>query len=456
MSAFKIFVVDDDEWYRKLLAYNLSLNPDYEVTPFSSGKELLDHLHQKPDLITLDYRLPDTDGAALLKKIRLEDEQIPIIMISEQDDIEVAVSLLKDGAYDYIVKSMEIQGRLLAAADRARKTKDLQTEVTVLRREVQKKYDFRTSIVGDSPAMHTVFDMVAKAAATNITVLITGETGTGKEVVAKAIHYHSARQDKPFVAVNVAAIPRELIESELFGHEKGAFTGAMARRIGKFEEADGGTLFLDEIGELDINLQVKLLRVLQEKEVTRVGGTGPIKVSCRIIAATHQNLKEAVKNKTFREDLYYRLFGLPLELPPLRDRGNDILLLARKFIESFAKENDIPPIPLSSSAQRKLLAAAFPGNVRQLRAVVELALITANGSEIQADDLRMGEDDVLPALMSDEMTMRQYNFRILNTFLEKYKQDIPTVATKLDISVATIYRMLKEQKDPTPEPEEKA
>lgn len=445
--AFNIFVVEDDEWYQKLLSYNLSLNPDHVITTFSTGSEMLRSLHLKPDLITLDYRLPDMNGAEIMRRVRAHDEEIPVIIISQQDDIEVAVQLLREGAYDYIVKSMEIQGRLLAAADRVRKSKALQEEVTDLRREVQKKYDFRSAILGDSERMHKVFELVAKAAETSITVLVSGETGTGKEVVAKAIHYYSIRKAKPFVAVNVAAIPRELIESELFGHEKGAFTGAAARRIGKFEEADGGTLFLDEIGELDINLQVKLLRVLQEKEVTRIGGTSAVKTNCRIIAATHQNLKEAVKAKRFREDLYYRLFGLPIELPPLRDRGNDIILLAKKFIQSFCEENELPVPGISQAAQRKLLSYRFPGNVRQLKAIVELAVVTSNTKEIMPGDLQTDDDDVLPNLMAEEMTMRQYSMRVLNAYLEKYDHDIPVVAAKLDISVATIYRMLKEQKE---------
>jgi two-component system response regulator AtoC len=442
--SFNIFVVEDDEWYQKLLNYNLSLNPDHVITTFSNGGDMLKNLHQRPDLITLDYRLPDMTGGEVMRKIQAFDDTIPVIIISQQDDIEIAVQLLREGAYDYIVKTMEIQGRLLAAADRVRKSKALQNEVSDLRKEVQRKYDFRSSMVGDSPEMNKVFDLVAKAAETNISVLISGETGTGKEVVAKAIHYHSTRKNKPFVAVNVAAIPKDLIESELFGHEKGAFTGASARRIGKFEEADGGTLFLDEIGELDISLQVKLLRVLQEKEVVRIGGNAPVKTNCRIVTATHRNLKEAVKNKDFREDLYYRLFGLPIELPALRERGHDIILLAKKFKEAFCEENHLEAPDLTPSAQKKLLAFDWPGNVRQLKAIMELAVVTCNGKEITPDDLRI--DSVSPAVET-EMTLRQHNLNILKSYLDRYQQDIPAVAAKLDISVATIYRMLKELKD---------
>ena len=229
------------------------------------------------------------------------------------------------GAYDYISKSEDIKDRLLNTVKNIRNGIGLKREISTLRREVQKKYSFRESILGESPAIKTVYDLIDKALSTNITVIISGETGTGKELVAKAIHYNSKRKDKPFVTVNVAAIPSELIESELFGHEKGAFTGAAYRRIGRFEEADGGTLFLDEIGEMELNLQAKLLRVLQEKEIVRIGSNKPVKTDCRIVVATNKNLKEEVKKGNFREDLYYRLLGLPIELPPLRERANDIL-----------------------------------------------------------------------------------------------------------------------------------
>ena len=313
----KIFVVEDNEWYNKLLVYTLSLNPDYEVRSFFNGRDFLNCLNESPDIVTLDYRLPDLSGLDVLKRIRQENDDVQVILISGQEDINLVVTLLKMGAYDYIIKSDDIKERLLNTIQNLTKDLSLKKEILTLKKEVQKKYSFRQTILGESPAIKNVYELVDKALEINITVIISGETGTGKELVAKAIHYNSKRKEKPFVAVNVPAIPSELIESELFGHEKGSFTGASFRRIGRFEEADGGTLFLDEIGEMEQNLQTKLLRVLQEKEIVRVGSNKPIKTDCRIITATNKNLKEEVRKGKFREDLYYRLLGLPIELPPL-------------------------------------------------------------------------------------------------------------------------------------------
>ncbi len=443
-TPFKIFVVEDNEWYNKFLVHHLSLNPDYEIESFLNGKDCLNRLNDMPDVITLDYRLPDISGLELLKKIREENEEIQVILISEQDDIEVVVDLLKEGAYDYIVKSDDIRERLLNTVNNIRKGIGLKKELTTLRKEVQKKYDFQNTIVGDSPAIRRIFDLIHKASQTNISVTLTGETGTGKELVAKAIHYNSKRKDRTFVAVNVAALPPDLIESELFGHEKGSFTGASFRRIGKFEEAHGGTLFLDEIGEMDVSFQPKLLRALQEKEITRVGSNQPVKIDCRIIVATNRNLKEEVKSGQFRQDLYYRLFGLPIELPPLRERGKDLLLLARHFISEYCLENEMEPKKLSVEATKKLLGYSFPGNIRELKSVAELAVTMADGQEIQADAIIFGSDDPLPDLLAEELTLREFELRIVRSYLEKYDNNIKLVAEKLDIGVATIYRMLKE------------
>ncbi|MDX5346008.1 MAG: sigma-54 dependent transcriptional regulator, partial [Hymenobacteraceae bacterium] len=340
-SSFKIFIVEDDIWYSELLEYHLSLNPDYEIYKYHSAKDCLQNLHQKPSVVTLDYSLPDKNGADVLKKIKEFDPEIQVVIISGQEDIATAVDLLRKGAYDYIVKDEEAKDRLWNTISNIRQNVDLRTEIEQLKEEVGQKYDFSNVIIGNSDAIKRIYTLIDKASRTNITVSVTGETGTGKELVAKAIHYNSDRRKKPYVAVNVAAIPKELIESELFGHEKGSFTGAVSRRIGKFEEANKGTIFLDEIGELDINLQAKLLRVLQEKEVTRVGGNSVVPIDARIIVATHKNLLEEVKKGKFREDLYYRLLGLPIALPPLRDRGNDIIVLAKHFADEFCKENKL-------------------------------------------------------------------------------------------------------------------
>lgn len=446
-QPFTVFVVEDNEWYNKLLVYTLSLNPDYNVKSFFSGKEILAALHEKPDVVTIDYRLPDMDGEELMRKILAVNPDVEVIVISEQDDIKTAVELLKQGAYDYIVKEKDIRDRLLTTVNNVRKNTSLKERITTLELEVQKKYDFKKNIIGNSPAIEKTFALIEKAINTNITVSITGETGTGKEVVAKAIHYNSARKNKPFVAVNVAALPADLIESELFGYEKGAFTGAVARRIGKFEEADGGTLFLDEIGEMDILFQAKLLRALQEKEVTRLGSNTPVKTDCRIIVATHRNLQELVQQKKFREDLYYRLLGLPIEIPPLRGRGKDVLLLSKFFIDNFCKENGMPMVSLAESAKNKLLAYGYPGNVRELKSMIELAVVMSNGENIEADDITTINQGTLADTLAQELTLKQYTHRIIELYLKKYNDDVKAVADKLDIGKSTIYRYLKDKEE---------
>lgn len=443
----RIFVVEDNEWYNKLLVYTLSLNPDYEVKSFFNARDFLDHPGEWPDIVTLDYRLPDLSGLEVLKRIRHENNEVQVILISEQEDIDLVVTLLKMGAYDYITKSEDIKERLLNTVQNLARDLSLKKEITTLRKEVQKKYSFRQAILGESPGIRNVQDLINKAAETNITVIISGETGTGKELVAKAIHYNSKRKDKPFVAVNVPAIPSELIESELFGHEKGAFTGASFRRIGRFEEANGGTLFLDEIGEMEQNLQTKLLRVLQEKEIVRIGSNKPVKTDCRIITATNRNLKEEVKKGRFREDLYYRLLGLPIEIPPLRERATDILILSRYFMESFCRENNLPLKRFSPEAQKKLMNYSFPGNIRELKSLVELAVTLSVKEEIEANDFAIDPEEPLSILSDVDCTMREYEMKILKATLRKCNNDINLAARKLDIGVSTIYRMLKQEKD---------
>ncbi len=441
-----IFVVEDDEWFQELLIHNLELNPDFEVKAFSTGAEFLAQLHQRPQIVTLDYRLPDMDGEEILGKIKEFDAEIEVIAISEQSEIGTAVALIRQGAYDYIEKNNDIRDRLLNTINNIRKTNHLKERISTLQQEVGQKYDFEKSIIGQSDAIKKVFSLIEKAIKTNITVTVTGETGTGKELVAKAIHYGSKRKDQAFVAVNMAAIPSELIESELFGHEKGAFTGAQMRRIGKFEEANGGTLFLDEIAELDITFQAKLLRALQEREVVRIGSNKPVKFNTRIIVATHRNLIEEVKQGNFREDLYYRLYGLPIELPPLRERGKDVVVLAKFFLENFVRENELPVLAFTNQAQRKLLSYPYPGNIRELKSIVELAAVMANGEEITEDEINFTTSDPLPDLLSQEMTLRDFTNRIIDHYLQRHDQNVKLVADKLDIGVSTIYRMLKERK----------
>ena len=442
-NSLKIFILEDDVWYGSMLHHSLSLNPDYEVKRFENSTEFFRHLHEKPDVVTLDYSLPDMDGGEVLKKIKEVHPDIQVLIISGQEDVGTAVGLLKNGAFDYIVKDDETKDRLWNCILHLKEISGLRQEVEVLKDEVGRKYDFSKFIIGKSDSISKVFSLIEKASKTNITVSITGETGSGKEVVAKAIHYNSDRHKKPFVAVNVAAIPKELIESELFGHEKGAFTGAVTRRIGKFEEANSGTLFLDEIGELDINLQAKLLRVLQEKEITRVGGNEVTPINARIIVATHRNLLQEVQNKNFREDLYYRLIGLPILLPPLRERGNDILILAKHFMDIFCKENNVAKKSLSVEAQQKLLNYSFPGNVRELKSVIELAVVMCDGEIVSPENITINTTAEVNNLLNKEQTLKEYEIQIIQHYLDKYDRDVLLVAKKLDVGKSTLYRMIQ-------------
>lgn len=443
-NGFQIFIVEDDPWYGQILAYHLSLNPDYQVRRFETGKELINHLHHKPDLITLDFSLPDMKGDELFKKVREIQPDLPVIVISSQEDIAIAVKLLKMGVSDYLLKDDATKDLLWNSVMRIRENQRLVKEVETLKEELGQKFNFQKSIIGSSQSLQQVFGLIEKAIKTNINVSITGETGTGKEVVAKAIHYNSNRRKRNFVTVNMAAIPKELIESELFGHEKGAFTGALARKIGKFEEASGGTIFLDEIAEMDLNNQSKLLRVLQEREVIRVGGNEKVKLDVRLIVATHQNLAEKVKAGEFREDLFYRIMGLPISLPPLRERGNDVLVLAKHFIENFTKENKLPALSLSQSAKEKLLKYHYPGNVRELKAIIELAIVMSNEKEITADDIvfnSIGKEEVF---LLEQKSLKEHTRDIIKYYLDKNNNDVMATARQLDIGKSTIYKLLQE------------
>jgi two-component system, NtrC family, response regulator AtoC len=445
MESYKIFIVEDDPWYGEILEYHLSLNPDYSITRFTNGKDCLASLHQKPDLITIDFSLPDYTGDKLFQKIKAADDSLPVIVISGQDEIAVAVNLLKMGVSDYIIKDDNTKDILWNAIIKIKETGRLKKEVEHLKEELGQKFSFDKSIKGQSPALQKIFTLMDKATRTNINVSITGETGTGKEVVAKAIHYNSERKKKNFVAVNMAAIPKELIESELFGHEKGAFTGALARKAGKFEEANGGTIFLDEIAEMDLNLQSKLLRVLQEREVIRVGGNETVKLDIRLLVATHKNLADEVQKGNFREDLYYRIIGLPIELPALRERGSDVLILAKYFTDAFTTENKMAAITLTEEARDKLMRYNYPGNIRELKAMIELAAVMCDGTEIKADDISYTSGKGDESFMAEEKTLRHYTRDIIKYFLKKNDNDVIATALKLDIGKSTIYKMIQQR-----------
>jgi DNA-binding NtrC family response regulator len=326
-----------------------------------------------------------------------------------------------------------------------RENSSLKLEVEELKEQLGQKYSFENTIVGQSVAIKKVHSLIEKAVQSNINVSLSGETGTGKEVVAKAIHYNSERRRKPFIAVNMAAIPKELVESELFGYEKGAFTGANSRRAGKFEEAEGGTIFLDEIAELDLSLQSKILRVIQEREIVRLGSSTSVKFNARLITATHKDLADEVKKGQFREDLYYRIIGLPIELPPLRDRGNDILILARHFSKLFSKDNQLGEFSFSDEAIKKFLAYHYPGNIRELKATVDLACVMSNQHIIQAHDISFNNVKNNRVYTDAERTLREYTIEIITKFLKKYNNNVVEVAKRLDIGKSTIYNMIQKK-----------
>jgi two-component system, NtrC family, response regulator AtoC len=388
--TYRFFVVDDDRHYARLLSYRVSKGVGHEVEVLYSGEEALARLHEgAPDLVLLDIMMPGLDGVETLKRMRKLRPDLPVVMISAQGDVATAVEAMRHGAYDYITKGQDDLVKLDAVVEHVKEKVRLSREVEALRGEVAEKYGLQ-EIVGDSSAMEDVYRLVQKTLRGDLTVAIQGESGTGKELVARAIHYNSNRARGPFVVVNCAAIPRELMESEFFGHEKGSFTGAHARHIGKFEQADGGTLFLDEVGELDLDLQAKLLRALQNREITRVGGSETISFNCRVISATNKDLLRLIHEGGFREDLYYRLFQFPVTLPPLRERGQDVLVLAHHFVEAYKKANpQFSEKALSKEACRAILEHRWPGNVRELKNTVERAILVSDADVIAAGDLML-------------------------------------------------------------------
>jgi two-component system, NtrC family, response regulator AtoC len=442
---YNIFIVEDNALYAQVLKKHL-ISENYLVKVFYNGRDCLAELdNQKPDVLTLDYTLPDISGYDALKGIQEKSPDTHIVIISAQESINTAIELMKKGAYDYITKASDTRERLSNVIKNIYKSDQLKRENIRLKDAVRERYNFRKLIKGNSREIDHVFSLMEKATQTNISVSISGETGTGKELVAKGIHYNSARCSKPFVAVNVSAIPEGLIESELFGHERGAFTSAEFRKTGKFELANTGTLFLDEISDLNMSLQAKLLRVIQERELTRVGGTDLIPLDVRILTATHKNLAKLVSEGKFRQDLYYRLLGLPIELPPLRQRGNDVILLARYFVNEFCKENDMNSKSISDEARRVLFSYHFPGNIRELKALMELACVLTNSDTIKPGHLNLRVEENVHHLLSDEKTLEEYNHEIVKYFLNKYNQNVRLVAAKLEIGKSTIYRMLQKK-----------
>jgi DNA-binding NtrC family response regulator len=449
-----VFIVDDEQAISKLLSYWIKDKWKYDVEIFANGEDVLKKLHLKPDIVLLDIMLPGLDGLETLKRIKQLDQDLPVIMLSAQGSIEVAVESLRLGAFDYFAKPIDLQ-KLEPALRNAIKNYDLLKEVQNLKDEIKKEYSFDNIISADSK-MQEVFKLVTKVLNNDITVLIYGESGTGKELIARAIHYNGRRKDKPFVVVNCASIPRELLESELFGHEKGSFTGAHQRKLGKFELANGGTIFLDEVGELEMLLQAKLLRVIQEKEFERVGGIELIKTDVRIISATNRDLKQAVELKQFREDLFYRLNSFPIFIPPLRHRKGDILVLAQHFLENFNKKLNKTIKGFSKRGLKLIYEYPWPGNIREMENTIERCMIISDREIIDMEDLpaHLRETDTMinidyaGPLFSDDtiIPFEKLKEEAIRHALNVTKGNIVEAAKKLQLGRATIYRLMEKYK----------
>jgi DNA-binding NtrC family response regulator len=448
-------LVDDDQNLLKMMIHHLT-NDGYKVETAANGEEGVEAFKRfQPDLVILDMQMPVMDGMGALKAIKeISPEQI-VMIFSAFDDLETAIALMQAGAYDYLQKPFEVS-RLKQSILNALRHKYLLAEIKNLREEINQKYQF-SNIIGSSGVMQDVFTAVNKIVNTNVTVLLMGESGTGKELIARAIHEHTEnRKQNPYVAVNCAALPEHLLESELFGHEKGAFTGASEKRTGKFEYANGGTLFLDEIGEMPLSMQAKLIRVLQEREFSRLGSNKTIPTDIRIISATNKDLEAMVKKGTFREDLYYRLAVFPIRMPPLRERREDIALLTKYFLEKYSQSMGLEKIPsISQDAHNLLHNYGWPGNVRELENTIQRAMVESIGGDINAAHLTPSIFNVhtdstttrdefeltgktLPQMVAElEKTAIEYA-------LKRFKNNISEVSKYLDVGRTTLYRKMEQ------------
>ena len=447
----RVLLIDDDPRVRASL--KMVLEPIYDILQAGDAQEGLDVFRKdEPNLILLDVILPGTDGLAVLQTLRLESKMTPVIMLTGTKSVKTAVDAMKFGAADYLSKPFDVD-ELRIIIDRVLNSSELEREVKQLRAQVVQRYAFH-NLIGKSQVMQEIYSKIEQVADSRTTVLITGESGTGKELVAKALHYNSSRRERPFIALNCAALPETLIESELFGHEKGSFTDATARRVGQFELANTGTLFLDEIGDLSPITQAKLLRVIQEREFTRIGGVQPIKVDVRIVTATNKNLDDLVRKAQFREDLYYRINVIALVLPPLRERGEDIPLLAKHFLEKRLDEERRPRIEFGKEALELLTRYSWPGNVRELENFVEQAFIwSKNATQITPEHLptlikndsrsTSLRDDTLAGRMSLEKAVMEFEREIILDALKRTNYVQTHAANLLGIS----RRMLKYRMD---------
>jgi two-component system response regulator PilR (NtrC family) len=443
----RILVVDDEDIIRESLSYVLK-KEGYLVEEAGNGKTALDKLLQEPfDLVITDLEMPVMKGIRLLEEVKKLNLQTSVIIITAYGSLDTAISALRSGASDYILKPIEFD-EILIKIRRLFEIKELLLENQVLRKEIHRAYDFE-NIVGKSPQILNIYDMVNTVAETDSTVLITGKSGTGKELIARALHYKSKRKNRAFVPVNCGAISENLIESELFGHKKGAFTGAISDKEGYIKAAEGGTLFLDEVSELPPGLQVKFLRVLQEKEYTPVGTTAPIKVNVRFIASTNRDLKEEVKNSRFREDLYYRLNVIEIHLPSLKDREEDIPILADHFLDKYRKEMKKNIKGIDNQAMRALMSYEWKGEIRELENIIERAVIFCKSEFITMQDLPStfkSDNSVLDISKAGSLddSVRKFEKDLILRALETNQYNKEKTAEILQVGLSTLYRKLKE------------
>jgi len=409
----RVLIVEDEDKLRRVLELQLQ-SAGFEVEKASSAEEAFRKV-DRADLILTDLRLPGMNGLELLESIRRQNSHVPVIVMTAFGTIEAAVEAMKAGAADFLLKPFSLD-HLMTVVSKALEVRALRDENRKLREELGVRYDW-TNIIGRSPAMQEIFGTISRVAPTRATVLLCGESGVGKDLIARAIHYHSPRRDRPFVKINCTAIPENLMESELFGYEKGAFTGATSSKPGKFEQADGGTVFLDEIGDVPPSIQVKLLRILQEREFERLGSNKTRQIDVRVLAATNADLRAALEEGRFREDLYYRLNVMPINIPPLRERKEDIPFLAEHFVRKFSKELGSPVTCISSGAMQKLLEYHWPGNVRELENVIERSLVLCSGQTLEAADIRL---DMVPRTRAASAD----NFLPDGVTLEEHEQNI--------------------------------
>jgi len=450
-----IFIIDDEDPILKMLTHWTKNQWNYNVKTFTKGNDGLNALSENPDLILLDIMLPDINGNEVLARIKQKCPFLPVIMLSAQGSVEVAMESIRLGAFDYFPKPID-KNRLEPAIRNAIKNHDLESELENLKENLQREYSFDNIISADRK-MQDAFKMISKVLNNDITVLIEGESGTGKELVARAIHFNGKRKSAPFVVVNCASIPRELLESELFGHEKGSFTGAHVRKIGKFELAKGGSIFLDEIGEMEMSLQAKILRVIQQKEFDRVGGNEVIKTDVRIISATNRDLKLAVDNKQFREDLYYRLCSFPIHIPPLRERKGDIVVLINHFVKFFNDKLEKNIKGVTKAALKSMYDYDWPGNIRELENTLERCLILTDKEFIDTDVLpqaiasnsgltNINSNGVLFGEDFPIIPFEKLKEEAIRHALKSTERNIVEAARKLRIGRATLYRLMEKYK----------